>query len=524
MKKLLILSILGILLISISGAQEVCKVARPYFGSVNCEEKSWSEKISIRDDEEWTCEVENCLIDGISVNSLGCTNIFSPISGLKVINEIGSEIIQCDSTIHPLGDECKNYFPRELTKGDKIKVDFYCTLGNPEGNPELYVKYKKLELELNIDSGHSTISNTEFCNVNSVWSQYSKKQLNNNNELKSLSLSNSQEVQGSDGLSNIPSSSNLVSDLKPTQLNYGQGYWFIYDWVERPALIVSSFKNKNVWCNPIDHSLTELTEVNTLGNSCYLIPTTKLPDITQCCSTDECKGNYNNKEVLCTNDFKCGFEKSCLSDLDCGGVSNLCEEKQGQYFTVKSYCDKSEIDSYGKGSCKSEKKVVQCCSGDDGGPNPCGSGSYCDYNAGCTEVSYENTKGDIKTGVQSQKIEENSNNPITGFAVNSQGGINSPNKYIIWYIIIAILIIGIIFMIVKIKRGNREIKISSIGASSNGETCSNCGKINRNLAKYCVGCGKKIGMLKGIKCSKCGSMLEKWRKFCTHCGTKLTKD
>ena len=79
-------------------------------------------------------------------------------------------------------------------------------------------------------------------------------------------------------------------------------------------------------------------------------------------------------------------------------------------------------------------------------------------------------------------------------------------------------------MIVKIKRGNREIKISSIGASSNGETCSNCGKINRNLAKYCVGCGKKIGMLKGIKCSKCGSMLEKWRKFCTHCGTKLTKD
>ncbi len=53
---------------------------------------------------------------------------------------------------------------------------------------------------------------------------------------------------------------------------------------------------------------------------------------------------------------------------------------------MKSTCDKSKTDDYGKGKCVSIKEQVKCCTGQDGGPDTCGSGYYCEYSTGCQEI------------------------------------------------------------------------------------------------------------------------------------------
>lgn len=477
----------------VSGAlAEECTIARPYFGSVNCEETSWSQEIEVYDGQEWTCDTENCEIRGITPNDVTCTGM-GIISTLQIYNQHETKIVDCNSIIHPLGDECASEIStnKDLRKGDKITIDFSCNWGaEPEGNPRVLVRYKKLELELNIDSGSNIIPNTEFCNVNEVWDSYSGKQLPNNNDVKSMTLSNDPEIQGSDGLSVIPSSTNLIKDLEPSQLDYKEGYWFIYDWVERPSLIMGTFENKNVWCNPIDHSLTELEEVNTRANDCYFIPTTKLSTKVSCCSSGECKGQYKNQEVFCTDDFKCGFEKSCFSDSNCGS-SERCQAEKGRYFLVNSYCDKNELDDYNKGSCKVNKQEVLCCNGQDGGPNVCASGEYCDYDDGCKEVAHETSEGKIKTGVGGINQENIDNEGLSSVTENV---VKKPNQSspIIAIIIGILLLIGVIgaFYYFKSNKGGEESSEENITNKAE-KFCEHCGSPLSNDDQFCTECGKK---------------------------------
>lgn len=489
MKKYLIPLLLFILIITyvkITDAEE-CVVARPYYGSINCIKGGFTEEFTVDDGETWTCQTEACEIRGITPNDFSCSGL-GFTRKLELINQHGTNIIpNCDSTFGPLGDEEDCRFKETLRNGDRITVDFSCNLGEPEGDPKVLVRYEKLELELNIDSGKKTIDNTEMCNINKVYDQYSKEQLQNNNILKTSGAISALDEGHSEGLSSIPSGSDIVGDLKPTQLRFGQGYWFVYEWVERPSLIVATYKGNNVWCNVIDHSLIKLQDVTTIGGRCYSIPSERLNDKAECCSTDECKNQYTNKNVLCTNDFKCGFEKSCLSDLDCGGTSEVCEENYGKYNLVKSYCDKSELDSYSKGSCKSEKKSVNCCSGNDGGPNSCGSGKFCDYSIGCKEVTFENSEGKIQTGVGGQKTEEISND-ATGLAVIEQTSGSSLGITIL--IIIMVAVVGVI-LYYKFGRKSKSTHSSATrGSIISSESCTTCDSPVRPSSKFCTKCGK----------------------------------
>jgi len=509
MKKLILLLLFGIFFVSAVYADS-CQIARPYYGSVNCKETgSWSNDILVSDNQEWTCDVENCKISGIDKDSVSCTGM-GTTSGLTIKDSYGTKIITCDSTIHSLSSECQGSFPYEFTKGNKINVDFWCNFGSsPEGNPHVRIQYKTIALELHFDSAEGFISGTEFCNTNSVWSQYNGKQLQNNNILKTLSVSQDVGFSGGSGSETIPSSSNLLGTLEQKQLSVGQGYWFVSDWVTRPSIIAKDYQGMKVWCNPIDKSLTKFEQVNTNSNDCYLIPTTRLSQTFECCSSGECQGLYNDQAIQCTDDFKCGYTKSCSSDYDCGATSKTCESQEGKYHLVSSSCDKSKLDSYGNGKCMSKTEEVKCCSGNDGGLNSCSSGSYCDYTTGCKEVTHA-SNGELKTGVEAENIAA-----ITGDSIKDQSLTNSGSGKMLFILLGLISIAGAIAAFFYFNKKEK-------GVNHSGNKCSHCGQGNKEGVKFCIGCGGKLTSIKSlVKCKKCGTENQKGKKFCINCGTKL---
>ena len=485
MKKIILVFIVGVFLISFGSLvlAENCTVARPYYGSITCEEgQDWSDPIAVRDRESWTCEVPTCEISDYSSFGENSCGMLIGSKGLTI--KKGTDVIMDCSTNTLKGAVslgCKpSNFPRALHKGDKIDVDFWCnniiSTFNPKSNPSLNVIYKPIMLKVNVDSGEVFSKNTQFCNVNEIWDNYKDKQLPNNNLIKNINI-----VEGVIDKSNsIPS--NKIVGSEPRQLNVNEGIWFVYEWVERPSLNAKDYQGMKVWCNPVDKSLTKFEEVNTNGNNCYLIPTQRLSQTIECCSSDECKLKYSDQEIFCTDDFKCGYQKSCLSDYDCSGVSSNCESKNGKYYLVSSSCDKSKLDSYGKGKCINDKREVKCCSGNDGGLNTCGSGSFCDYESGCKEVTYKSANGEIKTGVQGEKTEPQKTPGVTGAVIG--GGSSTGTIILVIFLVIIGGAIGIYFY--------RRKKSLPKTDTTNKETkkCSKCG--NKVYGNFCTKCGKKI--------------------------------
>ena len=52
-------------------------------------------------------------------------------------------------------------------------------------------------------------------------------------------------------------------------------------------------------------------------------------------------------------------------------------------------------------------------------------------------------------------------------------------------------------------------------------TCFTCNRINPDGAKFCEGCGSKIGELPREYCKNCGTLNQTTLKFCGECGNKL---
>lgn len=369
---------------------EKCDVARPWFGSVNCqEEDQWSALINVPNSQSWACTTPDCQI--ASYDQFSC-NVFGTVyKGVKITR--GQSVILDCSTNYIAGNtlDCKTgNIPIDLHSGDIITVDFWCnnivSTFSPPGSPNVQVRYRPIALKLHYDSGENFVSGTEQCKMDNVYNQYYSKQPSSPSLIQSISSTIQTTLFPNSAGITIPSN-NIVGNLQPKDLQVDQGYWLVYDWVTRPDLIISYTKdNTPVWCNVADHSLTKFEKVTTQGQNCYLIPTQRLSQQVECCSSDECKLAYSDQSVQCTNDFKCGYDKSCLSDFDCGGSSSTCEVSNGQYYLTSSSCDKSKLDSYGKGKCVSAKQQVSCCTGQDGGPNTCGAGSFCDYSKGCQTI------------------------------------------------------------------------------------------------------------------------------------------
>lgn len=512
MKRLILLFIVGVLLVS---GVFACDIARPYYGSVNCKELgSWSSEILKSDGQSWVCEVPNCKITGMNMDDFGCTGL-GTTSRLNIkIN--GVQKIACSNTFgSDLSTECQeegldNY---ELVEGDIVQIDFSCNVGEPEDNPQIGFKYKTIALQMHYDSGENFQSGTEFCQVNSVWDSYKGKQLSNDDVLKSMSISGNNEFNSDEGLSNIPSGNPV---LEPKQLKVGQGYWFIYEWVTRPELNAKDYQGMKVWCNPIDKSLTQLEQLTTSDNKCYLIPTQRLSQQVECCSSGECTGIYKEQNIYCTDDFKCGYTKSCISDYDCSGTGSSCESSNGKYNLIKSTCDKSKLDDYGKGKCVSTKEEVKCCNGQDGGINTCGLGQYCDYNEGCKGVFRDCpfnscclTGGDYKekscrdgqcctapgsfVGICSADCStlNNSNLQNVGFSGQTSQTYSSTGRTIL--IIFLVLIGGSIGFFIYTKNKGKELKHKvKKDIEESSKKCRKCGSSISPKSKFCTKCGRRV--------------------------------
>ncbi len=521
MKKLVLFLVVGMFLISGVWA-ESCEVARPYYGSVNCKELgSWSNEILKSDGQSWVCEVPNCKITGMNMDDFGCTG-FGTTSRLNIkIN--GVPKIECSNTFgNDLSIECQekgldNY---GLVEGDVVQIDFSCNLGEPEDNPQIGFKYKTIALQMHYDSGENFQAGTEFCQVNSIWNIYGGKQLNNNDVLKSMSISGSNEFSSDKGLSSIPSENPI---LEPKQLKVGQGYWFIYEWVTRPELNVKDYQGVKVWCNSIDKSLTKLEQLTTTGNKCYLIPAQRLSQQVECCSSGECTGIYNDQDIYCTDDFKCGYTKSCEFDYDCSSISSSCESTNGKYNLISSICDKNKLDDYGKGKCVSTKEEVKCCNGNDGGVNSCGSEQYCDYEEGCKGVFRDCPSNSccLSGGDYKEKICDvgqccTSQGSFIGLcaedcskldsedldSLSSSGNLSpsksgsSTGKTIL--IIFLILIVGSAGFFIyaknkeKKKRLKQKVKKEIQGHSKKCRKCRKCGSLISPKSKFCTKCGRRV--------------------------------
>ncbi len=395
MKKLFLflLAVLFFIVISTSAFAKDCQVARPWFGSINCENTgTWSDPIGLSDGNIWECNVPNCIIDSLSQSDWDCGWGGIPARGITIKDaNTGVTLIKCQNAfkLAPPSESCDvGGFPYPLTIGKQIKVDFWCynlvDYWNPSDNPKVNVKYEPIMLKLHYDSGEKFVSNTEYCNINPVWNEYYLKQPSNPSSIQTMSSNIITDMFTKTFGTSIPSGT--IGALQPNNLNVPQGYWLVYDWVIRPNLIVKDYQGMPVWCNSIDHSLIKFEEIDTNSGECYLIPTQRLSQIADCCVDDECKLTYNEQAIYCTDDFRCGYEKSCLSDFDCGATASTCQAEGGNYYLVKSVCDKSKTDDYGKGKCVSTKEQVKCCTGQDGGPNTCGYGYYCEYSTGCQEI------------------------------------------------------------------------------------------------------------------------------------------
>ena len=529
---LIVVFLVSLILFSfnLSFAQQNCQVARPWFGSINCEEyPDWSQEISVPDDQTWACNVPTCEISRL--DSFKC-NVFGTLwKGLRVtrgsstILDCSTDILDANSLTCKTGDT-----PLPLHAGDIIAVDFWCKGLLNEYNPanvipNIYVRYKPIKLNLHYDSGYNFQSGTEGCKINPVWTSYYSKQPADPSRLQQLSSSINVGLFSNSYGSMVPSGSDIIGTLTPKDLTAGQGYWLVYDWVTRPDLIVKYYQDIPVWCNVQDHSLTKFESITTQSGSCYLIPTSRLPQTVDCCSTDECKLEYSDQSIQCTDDFKCGYTKSCLSDIDCGSTST-CESSNGNYYVVKSSCDKSKPDSYGKGKCVSSKEQVQCCTGDDGGPNVCGTGKYCDYSKGCQLVLQKCPSNaccksggqyipqDCPSGLQCcigsnsfvgeckescQPKSEVKNEPETG--ITPTGMFASTGSIIAGFIIAAIIIV-----VVAWKKGYLHFERGT-------KTITPVKELKPKV--------KKIPKTDVIFCTQCGSEQSKDTKFCTNCGNKL---
>jgi hypothetical protein len=185
---------------------------------------------------------------------------------------------------------------------------------------------------------------------------------------------------------------------------------------------------------------------------------------------------------------------------------------------VKSSCDKTKPDSYGKGRCVSSKEQVKCCTGDDGGPNVCGAGKYCDYSKGCQTVIQKCPSNaccksggqylpqDCPSGLQccigsDSFVGECKKNCEIGPSSTIPPG---PNPFTSFDILTgsallgAIAIIGVVLW--KYRTKIPGIKIEKIGKTavepkakeSGYKHCTQCGSKQKINAKFCTSCGKKL--------------------------------
>jgi hypothetical protein len=380
---ILVFLIVGGLILALSGqklfqvTQGTCKVARPYFGSINCELSDNYESEYVTNGGTITTRSPNTQVYGMTAD-FTCPAIGYASKRWKVIDvTTNSVLFECNDGTKYCG-KTPPVVPEVIPQGHTIRfiAECYSILGSkpPDTNPQLQIRYRPAMLKLYMDSGNGFIPNTKWCTFNEIWDKDYSVAGKYMDSLKEETPTSKPNILSVLGFQTPPG--NLLTS-QPNQLSVGQSYWIAYDWVERPDLIVNDWNGKKVYCNPINLQLYEFGQVNTYSGACYLVPSSSIKSV-ECCESDTCKAKYGNDYFCDKTTFTCKTTAECRIDSDCGSTGSYCSYSGGKYYLSKQGCV--------NGKCVTTKEEVKCCNGQDGGPNSCPANYYCDYKEGCKPI------------------------------------------------------------------------------------------------------------------------------------------
>ena len=63
-----------------------------------------------------------------------------------------------------------------------------------------------------------------------------------------------------------------------------------------------------------------------------------------------------------------------------------------------------------------------------------------------------------------------------------------------------------------------DVSVEHLSDEEEATTCTQCGKVNDENAKFCIECGAS---LKNVQCESCGALSKIGSKFCAQCGHEL---
>jgi|GEM_PF-4578887 len=162
-------------------------------------------------------------------------------------------------------------------------------------------------------------------------------------------------------------------DNFPTNMMIGETKSFFYRWesVSNINKLYNKDGNLGGYCGGSggNRKLFEYKKVETLSESCYLIPT-KISKTVDCCYDTDCPG-----ELACDpTTYTCSENKPCNSDLEC--PQDSCSDN----IETNWLCDITKPWYPKSGTCVKSTKQVLCCFDKD-----CPADKYCSRAEGCKD-------------------------------------------------------------------------------------------------------------------------------------------
>lgn len=509
MKRIILLLIFGIFLISFVGAVENCDIVWPQFGVIECDMAENTEKL---EGSLSNCQQESpywCRFSFDCAGKLHC-NLFS--TDFNLICDEGKwapylEIYK-DGSITPIVYD--RVPPQNIEEFQTVVIKGYCRgtiLGwNKEplkSHSKIYMTYQNKYLyDTNFDHPRHKVEESVGCVPNGIIAKEGYL-----NQLPENWVDSEGNIKDSKPTNAI--------DYLPTNMNEGETRSYLYGW--RKVSGINLIKNKEDsiagYCggNLGDRKLLSYSKLS-LTEGCYIIPISVKKNV-ECCYNEDCKWKGDN--YICDpTTFTCSKNRPCNSDVECQVIGQTTCLNNIETSWV---CDLTKPWDPYIGTCEKQTKNVLCCSDND-----CGSDEYCNKELGCASTyTLENcpsgkccfsggnykektcesdlqccTMGGSFVGICaedcSQISEENLEAGITGAATSEMKSGSSTGTIIL--IVFLVLIGGSVAYYIYSKKSKKELsrKVKQEVEIRNKKYCKKCGGPLKPKSKFCSKYGKKV--------------------------------
>ena len=388
-----------------------CPVARPYFGSINCE-KYQQVPYNVFGGLQFSVGPNYGVHDARAVGMQRASSTgncaWGDIIRLDLIDyninfgtSTRTEICRTQQENFNQNICNQGALRQNILNGHTYTVDVYCRgiIGNQYAHPSptdfiITYQYTNEIYKIYFDSAHSIpLTNTIGCKSQDLYDAYytqynkdmKKDQANPLNLDKITNSINSGLMalipfQAGTGSASVPAGS-FITDV-PMDAKAGDAFVIITDWkLALPGLSTYAYKGQEVYCDQFggfrNHRLIAFDTIRTgfAGQDyCYTIPTRTILTGVECCYSGECQAFYNDASYSCdTTTFTCKKSIACYSDLQCG-TQQYCSYQNGKFMMQGSACI--------NGQCTTTNQEVKCCPSGTSGAN-CPAGTYCKIDEGC---------------------------------------------------------------------------------------------------------------------------------------------